>query len=314
MWRAGSQRTEDETEAMKYEEKRDKIRKLKEDELRPLLLIPLLQAMGFHRVYEYCGGNEKGKDIIFHDTNKLDEDITYAAVVSRANINAQVGDSRSALRVYDQATMALREPFTDMYTGRPGVVDRCWIITSGAIKTTAVESIAGRLKDSGLGRVTSFIDIQQLVKLVDEYYPEFWHRPPHHVYLFPLKYVDISANELDPPYNMDVDDLSNLGSLKEGMHLLKNLIHSLLGDIEDIHDKLAQLLVSNHPWDVVSGLEWLCDQQFGSGRVYVPTDLSEIHSLWQHFAADLKEYEEGQQVDPDERKGHGPNGKWDWHM
>ena len=44
---------------------KQQIGQMREDDLRELVLIPLLRVMGYRDVYKYHGGdNEKGKDIV----------------------------------------------------------------------------------------------------------------------------------------------------------------------------------------------------------------------------------------------------------
>lgn len=53
-----------------------------EQEFRREVIIPLLSKMGYLSPIEYHGVNERGKDIICYDYNKLNE-IDYLSIVSK---------------------------------------------------------------------------------------------------------------------------------------------------------------------------------------------------------------------------------------
>jgi hypothetical protein len=61
---------------------KQQVGQMKEDDLRELVLIPLLRALGYRDVYKYHGGdNEKGKDIVCWDLGKLGNRVNLALVV-----------------------------------------------------------------------------------------------------------------------------------------------------------------------------------------------------------------------------------------
>jgi hypothetical protein len=159
---------------MNLEEKKKKLQSLNERELRGKVLIPLFQALGFSDVYETHGPTEKGKDMIFRETSKLGEPVVHAAVVSTSNITARVEDSSSAQRIIDQVRMALDEPYQDKHTGRETEVDRCWVVTSGRILSTATDSISGNLRKTNLSKVVRFVDVDRLIELIDQSYSSYW--------------------------------------------------------------------------------------------------------------------------------------------
>jgi hypothetical protein len=159
---------------MTLKEKKKKLQSIDERELRENVLVPLLQALGYSGVYTFHGPTEKGKDIIFRETSKIGESIVYAAVVSTANITAKVGDPNSAQRILDQVQMALDEPFEDKFTGRDTEVERCWVITSGRMLPSATASISNSLKKYNLSKVVRFIDVDQLIELIDQSFPGYW--------------------------------------------------------------------------------------------------------------------------------------------
>lgn len=213
---------------MKHDEKSKKLLGLNEQELRQQVLIPLLKGMGFSDIYEFHGHREKGKDLIFREVSQMKEVFIHAAVVSTKDITGTTGEAKSSERILDQVRMALEEPFVDLYTGRHTHVDRCWVITSGRILPTAIESISGHLNRSHLDKLVRFLDGTRVIALVDEAYPQYWERSPELAYYSHSSVIDISSNKLDKPFDRDVQDLSNAGSLKESVYQIKKLVNSLI--------------------------------------------------------------------------------------
>jgi hypothetical protein len=102
----------------------------------------------------------------------------HAVVASRADLTGKVEDTSSAKRILDQVELVLDEPYYDKYTGRDTEVHRCWVVTSGRILASAMESIAGKLQKSNLSKVLHFVDGERLIGLVDRFYPSYWTRTP----------------------------------------------------------------------------------------------------------------------------------------
>jgi len=152
----------------------DYLTNLTEEQLRQVVLIPLFRRMGFKSVIEYHGTVEKGKDIICYYTDPSGEKHNLAAVVKRTNIHGAVGKKGSAGEILIQTEQSFNEPYTDIYNLKELVIDECWIVTSGEIKNTAIESIRGKLRKSNLDKFLRFIDGEKIVTLINEYMPEFW--------------------------------------------------------------------------------------------------------------------------------------------
>ncbi|MCD4692383.1 MAG: hypothetical protein K8R79_05685, partial [Calditrichales bacterium] len=276
---------------------------LNEKRLRQLVLIPLLKGMGFSDVYEFHGVIEKGKDLIFREVSQMKEVFIHASVVSVKDITGSTGDSKSSERILDQVRMALEEPFVDLYTGKNTYVDRCWVITSGRILPTAIESISGHLHRSHLDKLVRFIDGTKLVSLVDESYPEYWKREKEITYYSHNPMIDISTNTLADPFNIDVDDLPNAGSLKDSIYQIKKLVNSILLTIEfDITDKLAEILRSNHPWEVISKWESLYGDVIDHrGHAYIGSEVDKVQDYWQDLVYDILEYEKRHEINKEDR-------------
>jgi len=150
---------------------------LNENQLRNIVIVPLLKHMGLRDVIEYHGGSaEKGKDVIGFYQGPLN-DRHYVAVVAKAvDIHGSVSKRGSATETLMQAEQALNEPYTDIYGLKEVTIDECWILTSGEIKNTAIESIRGKLAKSNLDKLVRFIDRSKLIRLISDHMPSFWQR------------------------------------------------------------------------------------------------------------------------------------------
>jgi hypothetical protein len=292
---------------MKYEDKLNKLKELREAELYRSVIIPLLQAIGYSNVHENHGVSEKGKDIIFREVSKLKDIYIHAAVVSTKNITGKVGDSQSASRILEQVEMALNEPYQDKYTGKTMHIDRCWVITSGRILNSAIDSISGKLEKYNLNKLLKFIDCERLIELLNEFYPQFWDRSEEKAYYTRIESIEISTNKLDKPFDIETDELSAAGNLKDTVHRLKKSVYSLLLDLQfDITDKLADILKSNHPREVATIWEILeYDAIDRHGCICLGSrSIDKIKKEWEYLTQDLGEYEEKFKIPSDERIGY----------
>ena len=150
------------------------LRHLREEELRAFVLMPLLRRMGYRDVVEYHGGSaEKGKDIVCWYSDPSGERRFVSLVVKRGNIHGSVSKSGNAAEVLHQLQQVFDEPYTDLYGLKEVIIDECWVVASGDILNTAVESIQGQLKKSNLNKFVRFLDSSKVLGLINNYYPEF---------------------------------------------------------------------------------------------------------------------------------------------
>lgn len=278
---------------MRYEEKKKRLTDLAEVDFRSQVVIPLFRALGYSDVHEFHGPIEKGKDILFREPSKLGESFTHAIIASTQDISGKVGNSKSAARILEQAEMVFNEEYKDKYTGKTNNVDRCWVLTTGTISPHAIESISGKLEKYNLNRLIRFIDIDKLIELIDQNYPQFWERKEQFAYFSRYEKIDISTNDLDFPFDKEVDDLSAAGNLKDTVYRIKILANSILSDLDyDFRDKLAVVLKTNHPWEIISIWEELYGEIDSNGHLYIGRKPSEIQTEWEYLLQDLQEYEE----------------------
>lgn len=160
---------------MELHEKLEKIKNLSENEFRKEVLIPLFIAMGYQNVIEYHGKNERGKDIIFHETDNVGEKIYTAVVVKKERIHGTIGKAGSVADVvFIQATQALNEPYIDVYSMDSLKIDKCWVLTSNEIVPSSFEAIFNSMKQYGLDRFLRFYNGNWVVQKINFHMPTFW--------------------------------------------------------------------------------------------------------------------------------------------
>ena len=146
---------------------------MKEEELKNEVLIPLLKAMGFQDVTDNHGGSgEQGKDIVCWKVNELGsrKNLAIVAKAVRLTGKAAVG-SGTVGEVQTQIQQCFGKPYADSVTGEQCYVHECWVVSNQKIGKEFVDSITSVLSPSTLNRSVSYIDGDNLWKLVEKYLP-----------------------------------------------------------------------------------------------------------------------------------------------
>lgn len=152
-----------------------RLQSMSEQELRQIVLVPLLRGLGLRDVIEYHGGaSEKGKDLVGYYISPMGDRRYVALVVKRGDIHGSVSRRGSASEVLYQTQQALNEPYVDIYGLKELLIDEVWIVCSGVIKNTAIESIRETLNRSNLSRLLRLIDGRLLVQMIDQHLPAMW--------------------------------------------------------------------------------------------------------------------------------------------
>lgn len=157
---------------MNYGEKLAFLQELKELEFSELVLVPLLEAMGYTRIQLTHGPSERGKDLLFSRSEPLDivDGLTYlVATVKARRLSGSVSKSASIREVYYQASQCLTEPYIHPYNGTAIAIDRVYVINTYPISPVTVDSIRGQLAQ--LANRVFFVGGPELVALIDQYAP-----------------------------------------------------------------------------------------------------------------------------------------------
>jgi hypothetical protein len=141
-----------------------------EEEFSELVLIPLLEAMGYREIRYTHGPRELGKDIVFTRSDPIEGDITLAAVVKMVKMTGSVSSRSSTREIYHQVAQALRAPLTDPMTGAELKIVRAYIVTPFEASIESVESIKGELS-RGENQV-GILDGPRILDRIREHLPD----------------------------------------------------------------------------------------------------------------------------------------------
>jgi hypothetical protein len=129
---------------MNPNEKKEILKGLNEKEFRQDLIIPLLSKMGYIAPIEYHGNNEKGKDIICFEYDKLNEQRFLAVVAKSGNLSGNASTSSGLMTVVNQVRQAFDIPYEDLYNMRQVFINEVWVMTTGKIVSGAQETVITR--------------------------------------------------------------------------------------------------------------------------------------------------------------------------
>ena len=116
-----------------------KIIELPENTLTKDYIVPLFESLGYFKVEFYGGTNEKGKDILCWEKDKLGEVKLYVAQVKHFKFTNKASDSRSFQTIINQliACFAFPIPLDQNNFFRPSEV---WLISSHTLDSKTIES------------------------------------------------------------------------------------------------------------------------------------------------------------------------------
>jgi hypothetical protein len=153
--------------------KLERLSRLDEKGLRELLVV-LLSHMEFKAATVCHGSRELGKDIVCYSHTVLG-DPEYLAVVAKAvDLTGSVGSSQGLREVQHQIQQCFENPYTDLFGMKKVSIDRVWVVTSRRILEGAKESVFESLRKYNLAKLTRFISGENLVSIIDKFYPTFW--------------------------------------------------------------------------------------------------------------------------------------------
>ena len=137
---------------------REKIEKMKEDELREKVLVPMFRAMGFQDVRLFHGQNERGKDLIMWKPRE-DASKEYCVVVAKARkISGKASGPGSAQELFFQIDQALSNTYPDPSTNTTIKASRCIVANSHPVTSQAHNAIEGSMRERCYDKITEFID------------------------------------------------------------------------------------------------------------------------------------------------------------
>ncbi|HET8860835.1 hypothetical protein [Marivirga sp.] len=160
---------------MNPNEKKEILKNLNEKDLRQELIIPLLSKMGYIAPIEYHGTNEKGKDIICFEYDRLNEQRFLAVVAKTGNLTGNAATSAGLMNVVTQVQQAFDNPYEDLYNMRQVYINEVWVVTSGKIVSGAQESVVNTLRKTNLDKQIRIIGDDRLIQLIDTHFSTYWN-------------------------------------------------------------------------------------------------------------------------------------------
>lgn len=160
---------------MNSKEKKDILNKLSEKEFRQDLIIPLLSKMGYRAPIEYHGTNEKGKDIVCIEYDKLDEQRFLAIVAKTGDLTGNAATNTGLITIVNQVQQAFDSPYENLFNMRQVFINEVWIMTNGKIVSGAQESVINTLRKSNLDKQIRIIGDDRLIQLIDKHFSTYWN-------------------------------------------------------------------------------------------------------------------------------------------
>lgn len=160
---------------MNPNEKKKILATLSEKEFRQGLIIPLLSKMGYIAPIEYHGTNEKGKDIVCFEYDKLREQSFLAVVAKIDDLTGDVSKDSGLMNVCNQVRQAFDYPYEDLFNMRQLFINQVWVVTTGKIVSGAQESVIRSLRKSNLDKQIRIFGGDRVIQLVDEHFSTYWN-------------------------------------------------------------------------------------------------------------------------------------------
>ena len=160
---------------MNHKEKKEILKSINEAEFRRDIIIPLLSKMGYIAPVEYHGSNEKGKDIICFEYDKLGEQRFLAIVAKKGDLTGSASSNQGLMTVVNQIQQAFDSPYEDLFNMKKVLINEVWVMTTGNIVSGAEQSVINTLRKSNLDKQIRFIKDDRLVQLIDENFSTYWN-------------------------------------------------------------------------------------------------------------------------------------------
>ncbi len=160
---------------MNPNEKKEILKNLTEKEFRQDLIIPLLSKMEYIAPIEYHGTNEKGKDIICFEYDKLSEQRFLAVVAKSGNLTGNASTNTGLMTIVNQVQQAFDVPYEDLFNMRQLFINEVWVMTTGKIVSGAQETVINTLRKNNLDKQIRIIGDDRLIQLIDKHFSTYWN-------------------------------------------------------------------------------------------------------------------------------------------
>lgn len=160
---------------MNPKEKKEILNNLNEKEFRQDLIIPLLSKMGYLAPIEYHGTNERGKDIICFEYDRLNEQRFLSVVAKTGDLSGNAATNSGLMTVVNQVQQAFDSPYEDLYNMRQVFINEVWVMTTGKIVSGAQDSVINTLRKNNLDKQIRIIGDDRLIHLIDKHFSTYWN-------------------------------------------------------------------------------------------------------------------------------------------
>ena len=152
------------------DEKRKRLGELDERKFREDVVRTLFLSLGYRNPRENHGPDELGKDIIFIEEDKLKQQRMIAVQTKKGKINMAVNPASNAANLVCQLQTAADTPVHVPGEKAKRKPDEVILCASGTINKHAQDYIDRELQ----GHSIRFLDIEDMIPLIDEHCPEVW--------------------------------------------------------------------------------------------------------------------------------------------
>lgn len=146
------------------------LKSLTEAEFTELVVLPLLEKMGYSSIRRLHGKLELGKDIVAIREDPIQGPQNYAFALKSEKISGSARSSGSARNCIFQLQQALQEPWLHPDTGHPTRIEKAYLVCSHEITQEALISIKNA-PDLQNNRIV-LLDVIQLIELINRWCPE----------------------------------------------------------------------------------------------------------------------------------------------
>lgn len=160
---------------MNSKEKKNILNNLSEKEFRQDLIIPLLSKMGYIAPIEYHGINEKGKDIVCFEYDKLNEQRFLAIVAKTGDLTGNASTNTGLITIVNQVQQAFDNAYEDLFNMKQVFINEVWVMTNGKIVSGAQESVINTLRKSNLDKQIRIIGDDRIIQLIDKHFSTYWN-------------------------------------------------------------------------------------------------------------------------------------------
>lgn len=146
-----------------------KLQIMPENELSKKIIIPLLEALGYHKVEFFGGPSEEGKDIVCWEYDKMGDLKLIVAQVKHFKFTSKAADTKGLQTVVNQLITCFKKTllYTDKTTHLPS---EAFLITTHLVNTKSLQSRFGNYQDLPDSKI-KIIDGYKLATLILQHIP-----------------------------------------------------------------------------------------------------------------------------------------------